>query len=272
MSRRTRSLSRLRTVLLLAIALAAPVALADEVAGPRQLTARDIERLGSGKKITSVTPGDVNRAEVVGVVNAPAADVWRVIADYDAYRNWFPDQESSRVISRSGDDVVLEGEVDMPFPLSDRNFKIRDHRMTRTVDGETHYYDAWTYVKDSGNIEDTTGYWYVMPFQHDPNRSVVRLVIKADFGVPLPDFILNWGTRRQLPRRPLAGPTGGSRSCDCAPGGSIPRARWQRCPPPCAKLPNWPPPAAARAECPESSLPSACSPPSPLRRALTARG
>ena len=192
---------KLRTLALAALLCACFAAtVAAEPPAARQLTAAETERLAAGKKIVRVTSGDTNRAEVVGVVDAPPEAVWRVIADYDAYEAWFPDQEEARVLSREGEMVTLEGTVSMPFPFADRSFRIRDRQLTRQVEGQTHYYDSWTYVKDSGNIEDTTGFWYVSPFQGDVNRSVVRLVILADFGVPLPDFVISWGTRRSLPR------------------------------------------------------------------------
>lgn len=90
--------------------------------------------------------------------------------------------------------------VDLPWPLTNRSFRIRDTNVTKTVGGETHYHNGWTYVPNSGNIVDTTGFFYVTPFKGDPNRSLVRIVIKADFGIPVPDFVLNWGSRRMFPR------------------------------------------------------------------------
>ena len=164
------------------------------------LSEGNIQKLEAGGQVVKVTSDGGNRGEVIGVVNAPTAQVWRLLMNYDDFVRWFPDQKESKTVSRQGSTSVLQGVVDLPWPFTNRSFRIRDTNVTETVGGETHYHNGWTYVPDSGNIVDTTGFFYVTPFKGDPNRSLVRIVIKADFGIPVPDFVLNWGSRRMFPR------------------------------------------------------------------------
>lgn len=171
-----------------------------ETPAQRPLTEANIKKLEAGGQIVQVTSEGGNRGEVVGVVNAPTAQVWRLLMNYDDYRRWFPDQKESKTVSRQNGISILQGVVDLPWPFTNRSFQIRDTNVTTTVNGETHYHNGWTYVPNSGNVHDTTGFFYVSPFKGDPNRSLVRIVIKADFGIPVPDFVLAWGSRRMFPR------------------------------------------------------------------------
>ena len=190
----------LSSIVLVCLVLLGALPAQAETPAPRTLTEANIKKLEGGGQIVQVTSDGGNRGEVVGVVNAPTAQVWRLLMNYDAFVRWFPDQKESKTVSRQGSTSVLQGVVDLPWPFTNRSFQIRDTNVTKTVGSETHYHNGWTYVPKSGNIVDTTGFFYVSPFKGDPNRSVVRIVIKADFGIPVPDFVLNWGSRRMFPR------------------------------------------------------------------------
>ena len=190
----------LSSIVLVCLVLLGALPAGAETPAPRPLTEANIKKLEAGGQIVQVTSEGGNRGEVVGVVNAPTAQVWRLLMNYDDYRRWFPDQKESKTVSRQGSISILQGVVDLPWPFTNRSFKIRDTNVTSTVGGETHYHNGWTYVPKSGNIVDTTGFFYVSPFKGDPNRSLVRIVIKADFGIPVPDFVLAWGSRRMFPR------------------------------------------------------------------------
>ena len=188
------------TTIVLLCALVAAFQVRAETPKQRTLTEANIRKLEAGGQIVNVTSEGGNRGEVVGVVNAPTAQVWRLLMNYDDFIRWFPDQKESKTVSRQGNVSVLQGVVDLPWPFTNRSFQIRDTNVTETIGGETHYHNGWTYVPKSGNIVDTTGFFYVSPFRGDPNRSLVRIVIKADFGIPVPDFVLAWGSRRMFPR------------------------------------------------------------------------
>ena len=83
--------------------------------------------------------------------------------------------------------------------LRNRTYELRDQTRTLTVDGQTHYIDTWNYVEGSGNLDSSSGFWYLRPVDEVGARTLVRMVVYADLGMWLPRAILNWGTRRMLP-------------------------------------------------------------------------
>ena len=134
------------------------------------------------------------------MVPAPVTVVWGIVSDYARYAEWFPDQKASAVLSTNGPVWHISGTVHLPFPLADRNFELTQTHTDPVVDGEQHHAQSWSYIPGSGNIVSSTGFAYVMPWQGNPQRSLVRMVVVADFGVHVPDFVLNWGARRMMRR------------------------------------------------------------------------
>ncbi|MES2757988.1 MAG: SRPBCC family protein [Pseudomonadota bacterium] len=61
--------------------------------------------------------GKVYQISARGEVAAPPAAVWRVLTDYDRLAEFVPDLRRSRVLSRSGDEAILEqlGEARLLF-------------------------------------------------------------------------------------------------------------------------------------------------------------
>ena len=88
-----------------------------ETPAQRPLTEANIKKLEAGGQIVQVTSEGGNRGEVVGVVNAPTAQVWRLLMNYDDYRRWFPDQKESKTVSRQGSISILQGVVDRILPF-----------------------------------------------------------------------------------------------------------------------------------------------------------
>lgn len=181
------------SVLLLAVAL--PAAAQESPSAPR-LTDSRVERLEAGEVVTDVeTEGRNNRAEMVCLIDAQPSEVWDVVMDYDRYESWFPDQLEAEV-RVSGNPRRIYGETRVPV-FRNRTYVFEDTQSERTVDGETVYINTWEYVEDSGNMDSSTGFWWVEPY--DDNRTLIRMVVHADLGMALPQAIINWGTRRMLP-------------------------------------------------------------------------
>jgi uncharacterized protein YndB with AHSA1/START domain len=181
---------------LLLVSLSAPAFAQQERPSAPRLSDSRIERLEEGEVITDVeTDGQNNRAEVVCLIEAQPDEVWAVVMDYDRYESWFPDQIEAEV-RVSGDPRTLYGETRVPV-FRNRTYVFEDSAYERTVDGETVYVNTWEYVADSGNMDSSTGFWWVEPY--DDERTLVRMVVHADLGMALPQAIINWGTRRILP-------------------------------------------------------------------------
>jgi len=180
-------------------AIAAPAA--QERPAPPRLSAERMATVASGTPYAAVTQqeNNNNRAELVAVINAPVDEVWAVVFDYGRYSTWFPDQRRSTVDSTSGRSRVLSGTTAVPI-LRDRTYQLNEQYRTTTNDaGQTVYIDTWDYIPGSGNLESTSGFWYIAPYDDANTRTVVRMVVHANLGMWLPNAIINWGTRRILP-------------------------------------------------------------------------
>ena len=184
------------SILVALVALALPVA-AQESPAARALSGEDRRLLEGGETIVEVTTeGRSNRAELVSLITGEPGDVFAVIADFESYETWVDDQAESVVLERDGDTWLLQGETNVPvFP--NRHYRLRDTRSERVVNGETVYVDEWELVEEYGNMDENTGFWWVQ--RYDAQRTIVRMVLFADLGMPLPQSIINWGTRRALP-------------------------------------------------------------------------
>ncbi len=186
-------------LLSLTILLVSVSASAQERPASRSLTQAQLDSLAGGDVIAEVErDGNNNRAELVCAIDGDPEVVFDVIVDYGAYETWFPDQVEAEVREDFGDSARLYGETRVPV-LRNRRYEFVDSRDVRVVDGETHYIDTWEYVEDSGNLNSTTGFWYVQPMPGHPDKTLVRMVVHADIGMWLPQAIINWGTRRMMP-------------------------------------------------------------------------
>jgi ribosome-associated toxin RatA of RatAB toxin-antitoxin module len=92
--------------------------------------------------------GQVYQIEAQGEVAAPPATVWRILTDYNRMAEFVPDLRSARVISRSGDQAVVEqfGSAHMLFFRRDIHLvvKVREQPMTQIdvslLDGDMKVY------------------------------------------------------------------------------------------------------------------------------------
>lgn len=181
-----------------ALLASAPLS-AQEVPASRDLSSTQLAEIAGGELIRDVTrDGNNNRIELVCAVDGDPANVFAIITDYGSYAGWFPDQVDAEVRQDAGNSRTLYGETRVPI-LRNRRYEFTDETRTRTVNGETHHIDTWEYVPGSGNLDSTTGFWYVQPMPGFPEKTLVRMVVYADIGMAVPQALINWGTRRMLP-------------------------------------------------------------------------
>lgn len=159
-----------------------------------------MDQLLAGTRLTNVRGnGDVNRGEVIGILNAPANELAVIIREYENIPLWSEALVVANVISRTGNVQIVEGETALPWPLTNRTWRIRSECSDRNVQGSDVWVNMWTHEPGYGNINNTYGYWMVYPLASDPARSIVKYVVNADPALALPDFVLNWVTNRVLP-------------------------------------------------------------------------
>jgi len=154
---------------------------------------RPVDLLGAPRTQVSSDDGTL-RAELLGVVQAPAGELWPALGLFGSQHAWVPYMRGAEVTGIDDGTATCAGQVNLPWPLKDRAFRVH---MTAVSVGDR-FEARWSYVPGSGDLDDTFGVWTLQPA--GPELTLVRLVAvaKLDQGVPGP--LLRWAERRALPR------------------------------------------------------------------------
>lgn len=177
----------------------ATVSAQPRVSLPELSTEELAELIGGDVQVDVRVDGPTIRADIVGVVDAAPARVFAVIRDFAGQENWVPDLYDASVVESSGNVVVGEGNTRLPWPLSDRQWRLRIVSSEETLEGQPALVARWTLVPDFGNMVQNEGYWLVLPVADDPSRSLVRYRFVANAGISAPDGVERRATRRMLP-------------------------------------------------------------------------
>lgn len=182
------------------IALIPRVGLAQTEPGPRPLSAEEAERVRIGEILVW---SDVDRkyGESVAVVNGSVGEFAAILFDWENFPEWIPAQSVARVLEQEGDSLVVYGESKMPFPFGRRKYQARVVTGEETDEsGEPIAYLTWQYIPGSGNIKQSSGFWYMRPYGEGGDQTLARYVAYADPGIWLPSFIIDWATKDVLPK------------------------------------------------------------------------
>jgi len=163
------------------------------------ISEEDADDLRNGGTLVEVQRGSPNRGQVIGLIRAPHDELFELVLDYETIPQWSSALVECTVHENEGGRMLVQGVTAIPWPLRNRHWFIESRNGSQTVDGHEALINAWTYVPDTGNINDTFGYWMLMPWPEDPEYTYVKYVVNADPGMALPNGILNWATRRALP-------------------------------------------------------------------------
>jgi carbon monoxide dehydrogenase subunit G len=145
--------------------------------------------------ILFLPPGEFDiRYEASLRFDAPPALVWRTITDYDRLADYLPGLDSSRVVGREGETVLVRqaGKTRVLFAkryaftleMRERPIERIDFRMRR------------------GTIEAYEGIWRILP---DPDEdgapaSVVLYQVRLTTGMPVPGMLLRALVKREIGR------------------------------------------------------------------------
>jgi hypothetical protein len=196
-----RPFSTLSGICILVVSFLAAPAWAQMDPGIPSLSQDQVTQLNSGNIILDVVPGAAPIGDSLGVVNGAPAEVMAIIRDFNSHHEFFGDLAESEITGQDGDATLCRGITDTPWPMDDRNWTIRVESSERNLDGLDILIAEWSYVVDSGNIVNTTGYWLLIPWGADGNQTLLRYRIQVDLGTWLPDFLLTWATEDFLPEK-----------------------------------------------------------------------
>jgi hypothetical protein len=163
------------------------------------LSAEQATELLDGEIIVDLQRGDPSRAETLALIHAPMRELGEIIADFDTATEWAPALTEQYTVERDGDAYILQTTTAIPWPIADRHFRTRATWEFTTVDGHEAFVNAFEYIEGSGNLDETYGYWLLIPYPDDPEYTYAKYVVYADPGIAVPEFLVRWVTRNALP-------------------------------------------------------------------------
>jgi hypothetical protein len=130
---------------------------------------------------------------LVDQVEASRAHTWEVLRRTDLWKHWVPMIVHSESVPRPGKNPAFAAVVDLPWPVLDRNF-MATKQLTR---GESVDHLRLAYIPHSGNMRDFATRIELRSL--GPERTEVRVRVKADFGFRLSKRFIGWLVERKTP-------------------------------------------------------------------------
>ena len=144
--------------------------------------------LGELSLVESYPNGRLKQATVIGLIKAPPAKVWAVITDYKRYPQMIPSVVEIEVISKKGDDLVLDMEIEVPG--SNVEYKRHDRLFP------PHRIEMWP-EDDEGDITQGRWRWELVPHA-DGTQTILIYTLYYDVGES------SWILRQFLKETPTA--------------------------------------------------------------------
>jgi ribosome-associated toxin RatA of RatAB toxin-antitoxin module len=156
----------------------------------------EIRRLNAGEVLVTrrdPTGGIGAAAEAKGVIDAPIERVWPAVRDCEHYSKFMPRVIKSGVAQRNGE-TFCSAVMDMPWPIDDLTLETRS---TITSPSEGAHMRSWKLT--TGSFKHYTGSFEVIPFDGDPQRTLVTYTLDIKPDVPIPDVVLRKKQAAGLP-------------------------------------------------------------------------
>ena len=140
--------------------------------------------------LTGTDAPGIRHLVATGRVLLPAGTVWRVIAGNNQFR--WPGIRQSVLERQEGDTVIARYKLSVPI------YRDRRYRLRLVADNERMQL-RFKMVPGYGNVREIRGSWEVQPLSS--TLSQVSYNLEADPGVKwIPRTIVDWATKRQVPR------------------------------------------------------------------------
>jgi len=148
---------------------------------------------------------DVKELKAVGLIDAPPEVVFRVLSDYDRYREVMPYTEESKVVATEEGKVVhFYTVIDAPV-VSKRDYTLRIVDESEWKGGHGYLKSRWT-PSDKGpapkegvvRVKSNDGSWTLEPID-DGARTRATYLLYTDPGGSLPTFLINKANSSTIP-------------------------------------------------------------------------
>lgn len=150
---------------------------------PLVLTPAEQAKLMGGAPVMRQTEGEAGgRGLAVFLVNAPADVVWKTIKDFPSYPRFIPEVKKCEVYKSEG------RRIDVYFVLKSYGVGV-DYFIRHDFDDAARI-GTWTLDYDrQSDLDDSVGFWRVMPIEGDPARSRVEYSVDIKLKGWVPGFV-----------------------------------------------------------------------------------
>jgi uncharacterized protein YndB with AHSA1/START domain len=164
-----------------------------------ELSQNEQESLAKGEVIVylKTVRGPLKEGTAIGLIDAPPEIVFGVVTDNEKFEEFMPYVTQSDMERWEDGEIINYQHLDFPFPVGDRFYKIN---ITNTIEDTNKgkiFKSTWTYVKGSGNIEDTYGSWILE--EYGQGRTLIAYIVCTDPGGWIPTWAKNTATEVSLP-------------------------------------------------------------------------
>lgn len=163
------------------------------IPSPAQGASTDSPKVGQ-MVIINKTPRDTWPIElkVSLYVEAPQKALWRVLTDYENLDTFVPHLQECTVADRRGNKIYLE-QTFKHFPMATMylDLEIKEEPPHKIL-----------FKKYAGNMKTYEGHWLLE--QMGPNSVIFTLEVKAEPDFPVPQQVMTWVLKSELPKGLLA--------------------------------------------------------------------
>ena len=122
-------------------------------------------------------------------IEAGAAEIMEVIADFEAYPEW-AGMKAARILERGGDDRPTRVAFELEAPV------VGEVRYTLAYEYDGDDGVSWTTVEAQGKVRDIKGEYLLDELDEDETRVTYRL--EVDLDVPIPSFLKKQGQKQAV--------------------------------------------------------------------------
>ncbi|MBI2901412.1 MAG: SRPBCC family protein [Planctomycetes bacterium] len=150
-----------------------------------KLSPEEREKVERGEVLTRLLHDQ--GVEAIGIVDAAPAKVYRVVTDYDHYREFIPSVVDAKVLEWDSKEVcILLEKIKIAFKTVEVTLRITHDRARHST--------SWT--KHGGSFARNDGSWRCEP--HGKGKTLVTYTVDVEAGL-IPQFVVNAVTRGNLP-------------------------------------------------------------------------
>jgi len=163
------------------------------------LSQKEQDRLTKGEVLVylKTVKGPVKEGMAIGLIDVAPESVFRVVTDNENFEEFMPYVIQSDVELLKEGAIINHQHLDFPFPIGDRFYKINIINTIENINKRKIFKSTWTYVKGSGNIQDTYGSWILE--EYGQGKTLATYIVCTDPGGWIPSWAKNMATEIALP-------------------------------------------------------------------------